>query len=347
MSERADSTISSEGYLNLPFHSDLNRLYSGRELAHKPEVTCKAATPVDVMVTSCKRTIEDASLTMTNIYNEHPYLTTIALLSMPAILNSKTRTLLGESASCVSGRLRYAGAEALENAINKPYQLRVYEWNTKAELTGIARDSRTGKLLVSARDAVARVTAEDAPYGETYERSIATAFNVSHDGRFLTNYHVIKDFPNCKLVDKFGWSHAASVLIRDEKNDLAVLQLNNKLSYSAFKPLKLSDGLNPGYTGNKNLVAFGHSNACRNLHMSKSAEADVNWPGTENSLKLGRAVIPMTIRPGNSGSPVLDSATGKVVGIAQAVPSEKDFNWQVSIVVPSTKGRALLEKSRL
>ncbi len=289
--------------------------------------------------------IDNIGAKLGDIYSHHPYLSTAALLALPPLLRPGTRMAIREGVEYVSGRLSFTGTEAIASLTNAPYKLRVYEWNNPAVLTGVARDSRTGEILASARNAIARVTAIDSTYGESNVNSLATAFAVSNDGRFMTNYHVIKDFPTCKLIDKRGLEYTATVLLRDQQNDLAVLQLDNKLAYSAFKPLKLAGGLPSGYSSEKSLLAFGHSNGCRNLHMSKSGRVDIEWPGTEAERQRGHTVVPLTIRPGNSGSPIIDKQTGLVVGVARAIPGEKEFNFRLSVVVPAEKARDLLKES--
>jgi S1-C subfamily serine protease len=294
---------------------------------------------------SIPEVIDKIGAELGNVYSQHPYLSTAALLALPPLLSPRSRMMIREGAELVGSRISFTRTEAIASLTNAPYKLRVYEWNNPAVLTGVARNSQTGEILASARNAIARVTAIDAPYGESNVNSLATAFAVSKDGRFITNYHVIKDFPSCKLVDKRGLEYSATVLMRDQKNDLALLQLDNKLAYSAFKPLKLADGLPPGYSSEKSLLAFGHSNGCRNLHMSKSAKINVDWTGTEIAKQQGHSVVPLTIRPGNSGSPIIDRDTGLVVGVARAVPTEKDFNFRLSVVVPAKKAKDLLKES--
>jgi S1-C subfamily serine protease len=320
---------------------------SALELLQDEIHSSRPMSPKETPCPSIPEVIDKIGTSLGRVYRQHPYLSTAAMLALPPLLNARTRAVITEGAEFLSGRIAFAGEEALATVTQAPYKLRVYEWNTPAVLTGVARDSKTGEILSSARDAVARVTGVSTNFEESNVESLATAFSVSKDGRFLTNYHVIKNFPTCKLVDKYGLEHKATVLMRDEKNDLAVLQLDSKLSYSSFKPLKLADGLAPGYSNEKNLLAFGHSNGCRNLHMSKSAKVSVDWPGLEKSKEHGFSVVPLTIRPGNSGSPIIDQETGEVVGVARAVPTEKEFNFQLSVVVPSERARELLQKSRL
>jgi S1-C subfamily serine protease len=320
---------------------------SALELLRDEIHTYPPTSPKEAPIPSIPAVIDKIGTSLGRIYRQHPYLSTAAMLALPPLLNPETRAVITEGAEFLGTRIAFAGEEALATVTQAPYKLRVYEWNTPAILTGVARDSKTGEIVSSARDAVARVTGVATHYEESNVQSLATAFSVSKDGRFLTNYHVIKEYPTCKLVDKCGLAHKATVLMRDEKNDLAVLQLDSKLSYSSFKPLKLADGLAPGFSNEKNLLAFGHSNGCRSLHMSKSAKVSVEWPELEGSEKKGFSVVPLTIRPGNSGSPIIDQQTGEVVGIASAVPTNKDFNFQLSIVVPSERARELLQKSRL
>ncbi len=146
-----------------------------------------------------------------------------------------------------------------------------------------------------------------------------SGFIVDADGLVLTNRHVVMD-PNAEytIVTIDDKRHEATVLARDEMNDIAIL----KIKGSKFPFLKLGDSLKIEL--GEGLIAFGNalgmfrntvsSGLVSGLARSIRAFADVN----KAQDLYGLIQTDAAINPGNSGGPLVNM-NGEVIAINTAV----------------------------
>jgi S1-C subfamily serine protease len=211
--------------------------------------------------------------------------------------------------------------------------------------------SSISQVYMQARQSVARVKTVD-PINNEMKAFNASAFAVTHDGKFITNYHVVKTAAgklstNIKLIDRFGKSHSAEIVKLDPLNDLAVIQLERPSANPLFKPLKFGEPMAPGYkTKEKEEVfCFGHPEGSEALVGSVESNVRLRWTGTPYNLRHNSAVLPMNIVGGNSGSPVLNSRA-EVVGIVKASPKKDSSLYKsLTIAAPSDFAKELLHGS--
>ena len=144
--------------------------------------------------------------------------------------------------------------------------------------------------------------------------SAGTGFIVSHQGHILTNYHVIDE---CKVVSskQEGVDYHLSIIARDPKNDLALLQQvevpNSIATFRSGHYIRPGDGV----------IAIGFP-----LRGILASEAQITTgnvsalAGVRNDARFIQITAP--VQPGNSGGPLLDQS-GNVVGV---VASKLDAN---------------------
>jgi uncharacterized protein len=144
--------------------------------------------------------------------------------------------------------------------------------------------------------------------------SAGTGFIVSRQGHILTNYHVIDE---CKIVSskQEGVDYHLSIIARDPKNDLALLQQaevpNSIATFRSGPYVRPGDGV----------IAIGFP-----LRGILASEAQITTgnvsalAGVRNDERFIQITAP--VQPGNSGGPLLDQS-GNVVGV---VASKLDAN---------------------
>jgi S1-C subfamily serine protease len=197
--------------------------------------------------------------------------------------------------------------------------------------------------FILARQSVARLQTTDVWFGAE-RTSDATAFAVTNDGKFVTNYHAVNGQDTFNLIDRFGKHHPASVLSTDPLNDLAVLKLNHPSAYPLFKALKFGKELAPGYHYNpkEEAFCFGYPGTDK-LTAAIKSHVELNWEDTPFFEREGRTIIPLSTRCGSSGSPVLNRQ-GEVTAIVNSGPSYRSpLYHSLSVAIPSDRAKALVE----
>ncbi|MBX9689582.1 MAG: serine protease [Candidatus Obscuribacterales bacterium] len=200
---------------------------------------------------------------------------------------------------------------------------------TAAVVAGAALASRSAFLRMTMRSpqnvlealspAVFYVESKAASASALNPLSQGTGFLLSNRGHVATAYHVVKDAAEITLFNKEGRDFAARLLAFDSKHDIAILQLR-ELQTLAAKPVKLAG--NPSFLGSRKSLTLGHPNASE-VQVSEAGsfisertiskfEAEIlKRPEIEGTSQL---VLDMTVKPGNSGSPLSD-LRGRVFGI--------------------------------
>ncbi|MBS0547288.1 MAG: trypsin-like peptidase domain-containing protein [Proteobacteria bacterium] len=168
------------------------------------------------------------------------------------------------------------------------------------------------------------------------KKSSGTGFFITRQGHLLTNAHVVKDCKEIDVSSVGGGSSTATLLKRDERNDLALLQAG---APRAVAGLRSARQVRQGET----VVAFGFPLP------SYISSGGALTTGTVSALAGPRddsryLQMSTQIQPGNSGGPLLDT-TGAVVGVTTAslndvelfrrtgsVPQNVNFALKVDVV---------------
>jgi len=148
-------------------------------------------------------------------------------------------------------------------------------------------------------------------------KSTGTGFAISSDGIIVTNYHVIEnaDEINIKGINNdFSIKMKAKVIAVDEKNDLALIKINDPLFKSIQNiPYKIS---NQTLEVSEPVNVLGYP-------LTATMGEEVKYTNGTISSKSGfkgdltTYQISAPVQPGNSGGPVFDSK-GDVVAIINA-----------------------------
>ncbi|MFH0926456.1 MAG: trypsin-like peptidase domain-containing protein, partial [bacterium] len=148
------------------------------------------------------------------------------------------------------------------------------------------------------------------PKGDIKQKSLGTGF-IIEDGYILTNYHVIKDAEEIKVVLDNGNEFDAEVIGKDAKLDIGVIKIKSPKDLP-FVQLGDSDVLEVGEW----VVAIGNP-----FGFKHTVTAGI-LSGKERTIGTGPydqyLQTDASINPGNSGGPLFN-AKGEVVGINTAI----------------------------
>ena len=165
-----------------------------------------------------------------------------------------------------------------------------------------------------------------------------SGFLISADGKILTNSHVVANERQLEVTLHDQSHYKATLLSRDEANDVALLQIQPRKTLPALH-LGDSDGLQVG----QKVLAIGNPFGLDGTLTTGIVSSLGRSIRGENDRTLeGLIQTDAAINPGNSGGPLLDSA-GNVVGINTAILGPSGGNIGIGFAMPINRAKLLLE----
>ncbi|MDT8854443.1 trypsin-like peptidase domain-containing protein [Paracoccaceae bacterium Fryx2] len=179
-------------------------------------------------------------------------------------------------------------------------------------------------------------------FGQTTPRvqnSLGSGVIVSADGVVVSNYHVVGEATDIRVVLNDRREFTAQVLLADEESDLAVLQLDGAAGLPALA-LRDSDGLEVGEL----VLAIGNP-----FGIGQTVSSGIVSGLARSALPIGggRGYFIQTdaaINPGNSGGALVDVA-GRLVGINTAILSKSGGSLGIGFAIPANLVRTFLEQA--
>ncbi len=165
--------------------------------------------------------------------------------------------------------------------------------------------------------------------GARVQKSLGSGIIVSKDGIVITNYHVIKNARQIKVVLHDGREMEAKILISDKKNDIVALKLQSKEKNFPFLDFKNADELEVGdiVLAIGNPFGFGHT--VTSGIVSGLARTNLSGNDFRSFIQTDAA-----INPGNSGGALI-TLDGKLVGVNTAIYSNTGGSIGLSFAIPS------------
>jgi serine protease Do len=148
------------------------------------------------------------------------------------------------------------------------------------------------------------------------QEGIGSGFIFSDDGYVLTNYHVVKNASQVKVIFSTGKEVNAKVVNYQEDADLAVVKITDDVEMPGKVELGDSDSLQAG----EQVIAIGNPLGKEYLGSVTTGIISAVNRGvalTEGGEKMNLIQTDTAINPGNSGGPLINSQ-GEVIGINTA-----------------------------
>lgn len=161
------------------------------------------------------------------------------------------------------------------------------------------------------------------------ENSLGSGVIIQADGLVVTNAHVVEGADEITVVLNDGRELEATLSLRDEASDLALLRIDAENINLPFAPLKPSETLEVGdivlAIGNP----FGVGQTVTSGIVSAQGRSSLNINDFNFFIQTDAA-----INPGNSGGPLV-ALDGGVVGINTAIYSRDGGSLGIGFAIPS------------
>ncbi|MFM7443363.1 MAG: trypsin-like peptidase domain-containing protein, partial [Tabrizicola sp.] len=169
--------------------------------------------------------------------------------------------------------------------------------------------------------------------------SLGSGVIVSADGLVVTNYHVITDATDIRVVLADRREYAAQVLLVDPQSDLAVLKVDTAMPLP-FLAIGDSDALQVGDL----VLAIGNP-----FGVGQTVSSGIVSGLARSALQVGDGTgyfvqTDAPINPGNSGGALVD-VTGQLVGINTAILTRGGGSNGIGFAVPSNLVGAVIAQS--
>jgi len=209
------------------------------------------------------------------------------------------------------------------------------------------------------------------PTGSPRQRFRGTGFVVGNGHLVVTNAHVLPDKVDTDRKEQISVFsgrgrkarvHTAKVLAKDQRHDLAVLYISQPLPALDLAPEgQVREGSDVAFTGFPIGMAFGLYPVTHRGIIAAISPIAPPQPDSRNlTAKMIRSMrtpfdalqLDATAYPGNSGSPVYDPRSGRVIGVVNSVlvkgtkESALENPTGISYAIPVKFVKALLKEAR-
>ena len=171
------------------------------------------------------------------------------------------------------------------------------------------------------------------------QSSLGSGVIVDASGIIVTNNHVVADADEVKVALSDGREYPSTVLMRDERADLAVLKIEGDKPFPAM-PIADSDALEIGdlvlAIGNP----FGIGQTVTNGIVSALARTHIGVNDAGYFIQTDAA-----INPGNSGGALMDMR-GQLIGVNTAIFSRSGGSNGIGFAIPSNMVRVFVEAAK-
>ncbi|MHA7851207.1 trypsin-like peptidase domain-containing protein [Roseovarius sp.] len=161
------------------------------------------------------------------------------------------------------------------------------------------------------------------------QNSLGSGVILSEDGIVVSNYHVVGEATDIRVVLNDRREYSARVLLSDEESDLAILQLEDAPPMPALE-LRDSDTVDVGEL----VLAIGNPFGVGQT-VSSGIVSGLARSGTATGNARGYFIqTDAPINPGNSGGALVD-INGRLIGVNTAILSRSGGSNGIGFAIPS------------
>jgi putative serine protease PepD len=215
--------------------------------------------------------------------------------------------------------------------------------STVDSLTQIYKDDTAGVVDITVESTTS--SSSDgfpfgAPQGPQKQQAEGSGFVIDSKGNILTAEHVVANADSVTVTFQDGSTAKATVVGADKSTDTAVIHVD--VSSSELHPLALGDSssVQPG----QSVVAIGSPFSLPGTMTAGIVSATNRTITAPNKFSITGAIqTDAAINHGNSGGPLIDTATNTVIGINDQIETDTNDNAGVGFAVPINSSKAVAQ----
>jgi putative serine protease PepD len=200
--------------------------------------------------------------------------------------------------------------------------------STVDSLTQLYKDDAPGVVDITVVEQSSGGSSSQFPFGGSgggsqKEEAEGTGFEIDSDGNIMTAEHVVSGAQSIKVMFQDGSTTSATLVGSDKSTDTAVIHVNEPASQ--LHPLALGDSssVEPG----QSVVAIGSPFSLPETMTAGIVSATNRTITAPNNFSITGAIqTDAAINHGNSGGPLIDTATNTVIGINDQILNAGDSN---------------------
>ena len=187
--------------------------------------------------------------------------------------------------------------------------------------TGSADLGNLQNLIHEAQKSIVQINVET-----NYTDRVGSGFLYNSRGDIVTNAHVISDAISIEVTMSNAETYPAAIVGIGETKDIAVIRVPQLINYQPIE-LETSQHYLPG----SEIIAVGsplgfHNTVTTGIISGVDRSFEINGYSYDNVYQISA-----NITHGNSGGPLINAETGKVIGINSAGIEESEIGFSIPI----------------
>jgi putative serine protease PepD len=219
--------------------------------------------------------------------------------------------------------------------------------STVDSLTQLYKDDAPGVVDITVVEQSSGNSSSQFPFNpgggsSQKEEAEGTGFEIDSNGNIMTAEHVVSGAQSIKVMFQDGSTTSATLVGSDKSTDTAVIHVNEPAS--KLHPLALGDSssVEPG----QSVVAIGSPFSLAETMTAGIVSATNRTITAPNNFSITGAIqTDAAINHGNSGGPLIDTATNTVIGINDQILNAGDTNDNagVGFAVPIDQSKSVAQ----